>query len=364
VRIVQIVESLKVGGLEKMSVDLAVTHRKAGHFSAIYTVFDPGPLAAEASAGGVSVVPFHKAIGFRPGTIFAMAKRLRSDGAQVVHTHNSGIHHYGVLAGRLAGVKVIVNTRHGLALHSGQRQEVYYRTTMPLTSAVVFVCDNGRRHFTELGAVPPKKGRVILNGIPVEKFGCLRASPGSARPKIRFGTIGRFVKAKAHGDLVAAFALLAPQLPQAELHIWGYGELEGRLLEDIAARGLEGRIYYRGMTSNTPEALREMDAFVLSSISEGLPLVILEAMAAGLPVVSTRVGGVPEVAPEGIVAWYSRCGDPQDLAAAMRAAASADLAAAGEAAYRLAAGRFSLETMQAHYAALFEELLVPGRKTG
>ena len=157
-RIVQIVESLKVGGLEKMAVDLAIAHRKAGHFSAIYTVFDPGPLAAQAAGAGVSVVPFHKAIGFRPGTILAMAKRLRADGAQVVHTHNSGIHHYGVLAGRLAGIKAIVNTRHGLAFHSGQRQELYYRTIMPLTSAVVFVCDNGRRHFTESGAVFAKLG--------------------------------------------------------------------------------------------------------------------------------------------------------------------------------------------------------------
>ena len=361
-RIVQIVESLKVGGLEKIAIDLAVAHRQAGHFSAIYTVFEAGPLAAGATAAGISVVPFHKRIGCSPRAILAMARRLREDGAQVVHTHNSGIHHYGVLAGKLAGAGAIVNTRHGLAFHSGQRQEFYYRAVMPLTGAVVFVCENGRRHYTEAGAVPAKKGRVILNGIPVEQFQAWRASPGSVRPKLRFGTIGRFVKAKAHRDLVAAFALLAPQLPEAELHIWGYGELESRLLEDIAARGLGGRIYYRGVSSNAPEALGEMDVFVLSSISEGLPLVILEAMAAGLPIVSTRVGGVPEVAPEGTVAWYARCGDPEDLAAAMRAAASADLAAAGDAAYRLAAVRYSLETMQARYVALFEELLVPGRK--
>lgn len=362
-RIVQIVESLKVGGLEMTAVDLAIAHRKAGHFSAIYTVFAPGPLAERAMADGVPVVPFHKTIGFSPRAIFAMAKHLRADGAQVVHTHNSGIHHYGVIAGKLAGIRVIVNTRHGLAFHSGRRQEVYYRGVMPLTSAVVFVCDDGRRHYTELGTVPSKKGRVILNGIPVEKFQSLRASPGSVWPKIRFGTVGRLVKAKAHCDLLAAFALLAPELPEAEMHIWGHGVLERELLDDIAARGLGARVHYRGMTSNSAEALRGLDVFVLSSITEGLPLVILEAMATGLPIVSTRVGGVSEVAPEGTVAWYCRPGDPRDLAAAMRAAAAADLSAAGEAAYRMAAGRFSLETMQARYAELFEDLLVPERKT-
>ena len=360
-RIVQIVESLKIGGLEKMAVDLAIAHRRAGNHSSIYTVFEAGPLAGEAEAGGVTVVPFDKAIGFSPKTISAMAKRLRADRAEIVHTHNSGIHHYGVLAGKLAGARAIVSTRHGLAFHSGRRQEVYYRASMPLTAAVVFVCENGRQHYTEAGVVPVTKSHVILNGVAIEKFQSRRAAPGGVRPRIRFGTIGRFVKAKAHNDLVSAFALLAPHVPEAELHIWGYGELQDSVLAQIAGSGLGSRIRYRGVALDPPEALRELDVFVLSSISEGLPLVILEAMAAGLPIVSTRVGGVPEVAPEGSVAWYARCGDPGDLAAAMRQAAGSDLAAAGDAAYHLAGQRFSLETMQAQYAALFEKL-VPLRK--
>jgi glycosyltransferase involved in cell wall biosynthesis len=340
-----------------MAINLAIAHRKAGHFSSIYTIFSPGELAARAQEEGIPVVPFYKKRGFSLKAVLQIAQQLRQDGAQIVHTHNSAIHHYGVMAGCLAGVDAIVNTRHGLAFHSARRQEVYYRATMPLTDAVVFVCKDGQRHYTEKRIVPIRKGSVILNGIPVQQFQAFRASPGSARPRVRFGTIGRLVKAKAHEDLLAAFALLAAENPDAELHIWGDGELRPALLEAIGRHALQDRVQYHGMTHHPAAALQSIDVFVLSSISEGLPLVILEAMAAGLPIVSTRIGGVPEVAPENAVAWYSPPGDPRALAQAMRRAMESDLAARGVAAARWAEERFSIEAMQQQYERLFRRLL-------
>ena len=355
-RIVQIVESLDVGGLERMALHLAIAHRNAGHASSIYTVFEPGALEGEARSAGIPVVPFHKRRGFSMGAVLRLARRLRADGAQVVHTHNSAIHHYGALAGRLAGA-VVVNTRHGLALHSAGRQEVWFRAVLPLTSAVVFVCEYGRRHFAQKGTAPDGKSAVILNGIPLEPFRQSRAAPGSVRPRIRFGTIGRLVRAKAHGDLLEAFARVARELPEAELDIWGYGALQSEIEGRIAALGLHDRVHYHGPASNPAEALRTLDIFVLSSISEGLPLVILEAMAAGLPIVSTRVGGVAEVAPEGSVAWFAEAGNPVSLAEAMRQAAASDLAAAGRAAHDIASRDFGVETMQRHYEELFGKVL-------
>jgi len=354
-RIVQIVETLDVGGLERMALHLAVAHRKAGHWSAIYTVFGPGALEGEARSAGIPVVSFHKRPGFSVGAVWRLARQLRADRAQIVHTHNSSIHHYGALAGKLAGA-VVVNTRHGLALHSSSRQEIYFKAVLPLTSAVVFVCQYGRRYFARKGMAPEAKSEVILNGIPLDPFRQVRASPGSMRPKIRFGTIGRLVKAKAHGDLLEAFALVARDLPEAELDIWGYGDLRAQLESRIAASGLQGRVHYHGPASKPAEALRTLDIFVLSSISEGLPLVILEAMAAGLPIVSTRVGGVAEVAPEGTAAWFAEPGNPASLAEAMRKAAASDLAAAGRSAYEIAGRDFGVDTMQRHYENLFRRL--------
>ena len=127
-RIAQLVEGLDIGGLERMAVDLAIAHRNAGHESSIYALFSPGALAPEAEAAGVSVVPFHKKLGFSLKAIVQLAARLRHDRIQVLHTHNSVVHHYGVLAAHLVRVPAIVNTRHGTTLlHTRPVQETYRR---------------------------------------------------------------------------------------------------------------------------------------------------------------------------------------------------------------------------------------------
>lgn len=362
-RIVQIVETLAVGGLETMALNLAIAHRKAGHLSAIFTLFEPGALEKEARAAGIPVVAFHKKKGARAGPILRMARQLRADGVHIVHTHNASVHPYGALAGKLAGAAV-VNTRHGLALHSSPRQEVNFQRVLPLTKAVVFVCEYGRQYYAAKGVAPEGKSSVILNGIPVEKFQAFRAAPGSRRPKLRFGTIGRCVRAKAHQDLLEAFGRIAQELPEAELEIWGYGELQPELENRIAAMGMGERVHFRGPAENPAEVLRNMDVFVLSSISEGLPLVILEAMAAGLPIVSTRVGGVAEVAPEGTAAWFAEPGNPSNLAEALRRAAASDLAAVGQAAYETADREFGVAKMQESYERLYRRVLSGGAVEG
>ena len=358
-RIVQIVEKLEIGGLERMALDLAIAQKKAGHQPSIYCVFHRGALADEADAAGVPVIEFHKRVGFSWKTVREITRRLRHDGAQVVHTHNSVIHHYGVLAGRMAGVRAIVNTRHGLGkLHTAARQELYFRATLPFTSAFVFVCEDGRRFFVHERGVPASRSHVILNGIPLETFLCIPAAVDSQRPRIRFGTVGRMVPAKAHADLIEAFALLRQRIPEAHLRIAGGGPLWEQIQAQTNRLGLNSSVSLEGATRDVVSFLGQLDVFVLSSITEGLPLVILEAMAAALPVVSTRVGGVPEVAPEGDIAWYGEPAQPASLAEAMyQAATCTDLAARGARARSLAKDRYGLELMQEQYEALFRRLL-------
>jgi len=142
------------------------------------------------------------------------------------------------------------------------------------------------------------------------------------------------------------------------LPILGDGPLRKSLEDSIATLGLGGSVHVHGASRDVPEFLSRLDAFVLSSVSEGLPVVILEAMAAGLPIVSTRVGGVPEAAPEGLVAWYSPSQDAGALAESMcRAVTSDSLATMGDAARKLALERFSIERMWSQYERLFEDLL-------
>jgi glycosyltransferase involved in cell wall biosynthesis len=357
------VEHLELGGLERMAVDLAIAQQQAGHQVIVYCLHQTGPLAGSLDAAGIPVVAFHKPRGLSPGVVLRMASRLGSHRADVVHGHNPGVHHYAALAARLAGVPVSINTRHSVTTSQGlPYQERYFRWVKPLTSHVVFVCDYVRRHLERELRYPAAKCSVILNGIPLAGFLARPASPGSRLPRIRFGTIGRLVPAKAHSILIDAFALVCRSAPSAELSIFGYGALDAELAGQIARLGLDGRVRLEGRTGDSARALEDLDVFVLSSANEGLPLVILEAMAAGLPIVSTSVGGVPEVLPKES-SWLCPPGDVEALAGAMlQAIESGDLRERGEASRRVAAAGYGIEQMARRYEELYGRLLPGGAR--
>jgi glycosyltransferase involved in cell wall biosynthesis len=358
VRIVQIVEDLELGGLERLAVDLALVQQKAGHRLLFYCLHGAGPLAAALEEARIPVVPFHKSPGFSMSTVLAMAKRLRADEVSVIHGHNPGVHHYAALSARVAGVPVCINTRHSVTTSQGlPYQERYFRWVKPLTSHVVFDCDFVRRGLEPKLGYPREKCSVILNGIPLEAFLAHPAAPGSRRPRFRFGTIGRLVPAKGHAILLDAFAIVTKSAPEAELSIYGYGDLEASLRAQIVRLGIDGRARLEGRTSNSAETLQNLDVFVFSSVNEGLPLVILEAMAAGLPVVTTDVGGIPEVARRES-AWLCPPGSVEALAAAMLQAFNcADLRERGENARLLASASYGLDYMAARYEDLYRTLL-------
>jgi glycosyltransferase involved in cell wall biosynthesis len=252
-----------------------------------------------------------------------------------------------------------VNTRHGPATSFGHAyQERYFRAVMPLTDRVVFVCEDSRRYLVEKLGLASGKSAVIINGIELDAFLEKPAAPMSASPRVRFGAVGRMVPVKAHSILIDAFAQLSEKLPYAELRIVGGGPLEDKLKEQTRKAGLDGRIRIEGLHSRVADVLQELDIFVMPSTSEGLPLVILEAMAAGLPVVSTRIGGVPEVAPEGDVSVLCAPGSASGLAEAMHeAATSCDLVSMGKKAREIAMANFSLHEMWRSYQAVYAAAL-------
>lgn len=360
-RIVQMVENLERGGLERMALDLAIGQKALGHTLSIYCLHDRGALAEEAEAAGIRVTAFDKPPGFSVKTIHQMWRAMKRDAIDVVQTHNPGIHHYGAIAGKLAGAHFVLSTRHSPLNSKGRPyQERYFRWVLPWTDAVVCVCDHTRRQLAEPAALPADKTSVIINGINLTPYRDLAARPGSFWPRVRFGTVGRLVPAKAHSILLDAFAAVRAQLPQAELHLAGYGELEAPLREQAARLGFGESVFTlrRVSAAEAPAFYASLDVFVLSSVNEGLPLVILEAMAAGLPIVSTRVGGVPEVAVEGENAWLCQAGSAEALAATMLAAAASGattLAQRGAAARAKALSSHGVEHMTASYQAVIDQ---------
>lgn len=370
-RIVQFVNNLDMGGLERLAVDLALCQIAEGHQATIYCLTYPGRLAAEAEERGITVRSFGKGPGPHLSTVWKIVRQLRNDRPDVLHTHNHLVHHYGVVAGRMAGVSVIVNTRHGAKkrlLHEpngfrmtaespDRKADLIFRATLPWVGSVVLISEATRRFFVEYRGIPATKARVILNGAHWEKFLRMPAQPGSVLPRVRFGMAARLVPEKDHFTLLRAFAEVAAELPEAELQIAGDGSLGDRLTAFTQELNLTNRVRFLGPVSNTAQFYSELDVFVLSSLNEGLPLAVLEAMAAGLPVVATRAGGVEEAAIDGCNAYLAAPGDAHGLAQAMiRMARSPDLARMGALGRQTVQDRFRIEQTWRGYHELFLSL--------
>jgi glycosyltransferase involved in cell wall biosynthesis len=356
-KIVQLLPNLEIGGMERLAVDLAKHQRANGHEPSIFCTVREGPLAKEAREAGVPVRTFGKTDGFSFRLIRDLASALRKERADVLHAHNALVLHYGIMAARLAGVPVVVNTRHGGNLNWDPRREFIWSHSVPRTDGVVFVSEGVRDFFVTRTSISRRNTHVIYNGVDLSKFAGRRANPGRDRSRFRFGVVGRLWPAKDHAGLTRAFGLIAKALPGSELHILGDGPCRKDITEVAASLGITDRVILHGASLDVAGFLCNLDLFVLSSLDEGLPIVMMEAMLAGLPIVSTRLPGLTEVAPEGSVAWYCPAGQPDKLAELMmQAAHSPDLSTMGETAYRLAQS-FGIGDACRRYEQVFEQIL-------
>ncbi len=360
-KIVQLLPSLDLGGMERLAVDLACQQKAEGHEPFIYCTSHPGQLAQEAKDAQVPVHSFGKTTGFSLRLIRDLVSRLRVDRPDVLHTHNALVLHYGIAAARLARVPVVVNTRHGGNMNWDPHCERIWRQSVRWADAVVFISEGMRQYYVTKDRLSQLNTMVIYNGINVQKFSAYPAHPAAALPVFRVGCVGRLVPAKNHVTLIRAFALVTALMPQAELHILGDGPCRAEISLTAASLGIANRVFLHGASHDVAGFLSTLDLFVLSSIDEGLPISLMEAMAAGLPVVSTRLPGLTELMPEKLVAGYCTPGQPESLAEHIRSAANRrDLPALGEAASRWAQ-KFGIRETWHQYQSVFEARLAKKR---
>ena len=157
-----------------------------------------------------------------------------------MHTHNPGIHHYGALAAALTRVPVVVNTRHSPLSSKGLvYRERHFRWATKFTDAVAFVSEQTRQAVLPELAIAGLRSRIIFTAIPIEHYRAHPARPLAALPRIRFGTLGRMVPAKAHEVLINGFAHARSGIPSATLRIAGGGELYRALQDQVLRLGLD-----------------------------------------------------------------------------------------------------------------------------
>lgn len=364
VRVVYLAHAFHVGGAEEMVLNL-VRHLPARFEPFVCCINAAGPIGEEIRKTGVDVAVLGLNPGIRrPFDVNGIRGYLRRVKPDVVHTFLLTASLYGRLAAIMEHVPIVVGTEVNIYERKRPHHKLAERWLMRGTDRVVVSAESVRDFYIRQVHANPAKVDVIYNAVD---FAQARPSAGRAELRAAFnlpaearvaGVIARLTEQKGHRFL---FEALAANGALADLHllIVGDGPLRATLEQDVRDKGLAPRVRFLGARRDLGDVLAAVDLFVLPSLWEGLPLSLVLAMGAGVPVVSTTVAGIPEVVDDGRTGWLVAPGDAGALGTAIARvladpAASARIAAAGRAAVL---PRFNVEGYVGAVAALYDRLL-------
>lgn len=308
---------------------------------------------------------------FDPRTLVRLRRELKRNEFDCVHLHLPYAQTLGRIAARSTDVEYVISTQHNVPQSHHPITRNLELLTRWFDDATVAVSDGVRRanqdlrvnRLTEEGV----KWHTIHNSIDVDEFNkqVKSADPSTLRARhdasddLVFLTVSRYVPQKAHTDLIAAMESVVEQIPNSQLFLVGRGPLEEDIRQTVQARGLEEHVTVTGYVSE--EMLNKYyamaDAFVLSSVKEGFGIVLIEAMAAELPVVATDIAGVNEVVVDGETGKLVPAGEPERLAEAMcTLQSSATRRKLAQEGYIRARNEFSVESSVEEYQKLYQSL--------
>lgn len=260
----------------------------------------------------------------------ALWRLLRHERPDIVHTHTSKAGAIGRIAAWLAGTPVVVHTPHGHIFYGYYGPVMSWlirlieRALARITDRIVTLTDRGREEHIRLGIAGADKFVTIPSGITLAAFRSGGADPSMKRKELGLpaggpvaGTVGRLVPIKGHAWLIRAVPHVVAEFPEACFVFVGDGPLRGELAQLGNALGVASHLKFLGMRQDIPDCLAALDLFVFPSLNEGMGRALIEAMAAGLPVVATRVGGIPDVVVEGTNGLLVPPQDERALAAAV-----------------------------------------------
>lgn len=325
-----LITALGVGGAETQLTRTVSALAKRGWRVRVLALRDRPGLAGELIESGVPIRVLTPA-GRRPGfgTWRALICALREEPVDCLVTFLLQANVIGRLAGRWCGVRVVSsirNTRFGGDSRYGARLGDFLElVTMPLAQLVVINARSTANALVARGVVPASKVRIVPNALPPSPPPLSGTAVARARAELGLGrddfvwiTAGRLQAQKNHAVLLEAFACLVREVPRSVLLVAGEGPLADTLRSRTTALGLGASVRWLGLRRDLPDLLRVADAFVLSSRWEGLPNVVMEALAAGLPTVATTVGGIDTLIEDGISGWIAASPTAEDLLSAMR----------------------------------------------
>lgn len=372
--VLHLVYSFDVGGLENGVVNLInrMPAERFRHMVVALTRCEPA-FCARITRPDVDFISLHKP----PGQGYKLYPKLyrlfRQHRPAILHSRNLAALE-AVVPAFAAGVPVRIHGEHGWEESDPRGLSAKFRFMRriyrPFVSRYVALSGDLQRYLVDRVGVPAERVSRICNGVDTVRFQpaagprpAITGCPFAAPDQVLIGTVGRLQAVKDQITLVRAFARLvasgAPGSDRARLVVAGDGPLRSQVEAEVRACGVADRIWLAGERKDVPDVMRGLDIFVLPSISEGISNTILEAMASGLPVVATEVGGNGELVVAGVTGALVPASDPAAMAEAL-------MCYAGDVALRHkhgAAGRerveaeFSLSGMVERYTSLYTRLL-------
>jgi sugar transferase (PEP-CTERM/EpsH1 system associated) len=360
-RILHVVSSFTTGGLEKGICSLI--RNSSQEFEHIVLCLNSSGEMARQLPAGTSVVVMGKPPGNSPLFIWKLARQIKELKPDVVHTRNwSGVD--GILAARIAGIRPVVHGEHGWSLEDpfgkNPRRKRIRQVADLMVCRYTCVAEHMVPWLTRVIGVR-RPVTQIYNGVDCERYrpasdgekALLRAKWGLPEGGFVIGIVGRLDPIKNHRLLFRAFRGIHSVRPDTRLLVVGNGPERSNLEKESS----EGTVFL-GNREEVPEILRMLDLFVLPSFNEGISNTILEAMATGLPVVASRVGGNPELVDDGRTGALFRSGDDKDLSMKIRFYLEHEDAAKTQATTgrNEAERRFSIPNMVAAYERVWREV--------
>ena len=362
----QLVHGLPVGGAEVLVT--RIIRRLRDRYRVIVACLDEvGQLGEELSAEGIHVVQLDRRPGFDWNCVRQLRRLLIAEHVKLIHAHQYTPFTYA-LATRLFGRRPpVLLTEHGRFFPDcpSLKRKWLSRLLTDSRDRFVAVGQSVRQALIDIERLPPPRVEVVCNGIDLSPWQTgnsqrttTRAELGVSEDEFLVLQVARLDPIKEHGTAIRAIALAARRNPRIRLFIVGDGP-ESANIERLCTQDGHSRVTMLGMRNDVPRLLAAADAFLLTSLSEGIPVTVLEAMAAGVPVVSTNVGGVPEIVQDGITGLLAPSRDAARLADALvRLAENPTLRAElARSARNRVERQFSEQVMIASYDRIYREML-------
>lgn len=371
-RVALVLTRLRAGGKEHCVVDLANALFDQGRHPIIVCLSAGGGLERKLRHRDIRVIWMNKAPGNDLRIPLRLARILRREAIDIVHSNNWGTMLECLMAAAFAGIRTVIHTQHGLDYGWGASRadarspwrNLVKRVAARRFTRIAAVSEEVRAMITGEWGVPESRVALIQNGVDLRTTEMSaaererrRALLGLAPGDFLVGSVGLFRPVKDFPTLIEAFRIVRSQRVQAKLVLIGDGSERADLEELVRRGGLGSSVQFLGIRSDVEELLPLLDLFALSSTSEGTSISILEAMGAGIPVVATRVGGNPGIISHGETGLLVPARSPMEIATAILSVVDhpAVGSALGRRAQEVVHTHFTAERMAADYTRLYTD---------